>query len=94
MTQLRKVPFQQLRLYYCGVKFASGKNNAKNQAELNAYSDLLALCAECLVAVREGPAAQAAMLTKIETLQNPKGIDALEAMLNGTHPDTPEWLRK
>ncbi|GEM_PF-4165765 len=86
--------FQRWRIFLFGMKAAAKTGFAKSEAERKAYKEIATLAANCLQACNERQ--QAKMIAQIDTLLQPKVPEKsmLDALIDGTHEDLPEWLRK
>jgi len=83
----------KLFMFMCKHAWKSGMNKDVNSELHRVHKVLSDLAMECLKALDEDKGDQ--MLAKLEVLRLLHGDDnELEAMLNGTHPDVPDWLRK
>ena len=100
------VMFRKWRLFWFGAVHAAEANKAEKagQAALaDAHYTLAAMAQECLKAENAGQGeAKLAQLEELCALRDTKqtlesilgGDDALKRMLDGTHEDVPDWLRK
>ena len=96
MAKRKYVFMQRWRLFYFGIVEAWRSGASNTEEEKAAHKELAQLSAECLRACREGK--QDLMIQKLDVLAG-RTLDEyagneLERMLNGTHEDVPEWLRK
>jgi hypothetical protein len=95
MTEIRKVRFQGWRLFFFGMKCAVKGAVVKNKDVAEAYVDLANLAADCMKACTAGTRAKAIMIRKLDVLlETTPQKDELQAMLDGTHKNVPDWLRK
>jgi len=93
------VPFQRWKIFWWTMKMAiaSGHNREDNPELARVYYELAEMGNQALKACEEGQ--QDAFIEKIESLNGQSVMkqfsnDDLERMLDGTHEDVPEWLRK
>jgi len=84
--------FQKWRIFSLGLKYATQAWFSKNPQVATAYIELTELCSEALIAINEGNEVQ--FIEKLHKLRREQSQRELAAMMAGTHPDTPSWLRK
>jgi len=91
--KLRKVPFQKARLMLFGFKqaYMAGRYKDSDPVRAAAYIRLAKLSSEAIDAVNSNR--QEFFISKLNEFNSRPESD-LERMLNGTHEDVPEWLRK
>ena len=90
----RKIPFQTWRIAWLSIKFAYRGGGAQTTQEKEAYKGLVKLCEEALKAINAGADVADRFVLKLDQLIADNERAELKSMLDGTHPDVPEWLRK
>lgn len=88
----RKVFFQKTRLFFFGIGQSFKFGRARDPALKDAHKELVRLSEECIRACEKGQ--QDMMIAKLDVLLEQGKKKEYESIINGTHPDVPEWWDK